>query len=177
MIKKIKDIIVGTRIAGGVINRRTVICIANGVVKANQPNLLKEFGGTVELTDRWARHLSLKTGWKERKGTTGKVATPALLLEEETFYFQRDVAQAVHDHNIPKRLVFNLGQTPLPYVSPGKYTFAPKGSKHVPIKGQDDKRQITATFAVNAAGEFMPLQLIYKGKTKESPKTSLPRWF
>ena len=66
MIKKIKDIIVGTRIAGRVINRCTVICIANGVIRANQPNLLKEFGGTVELTDCWARHLLLKTGWKER---------------------------------------------------------------------------------------------------------------
>ena len=107
-LKKSKDIIVGTRIAGGVINRRAVICIANGVVKANQPNLLKEFGGTVELTDRWARHLLLKTGWKERKGTTGKVAPPALPLEEEKFSFQWDIAQAVHDHNIPKRLLLLL---------------------------------------------------------------------
>ena len=84
-----------------------MICIANDVVKANQPNLLKEFGGTVELTDHWAQHLLLKTGWKERKGATGKVAPPALLLEEEKFPFQRDIAQAVHDHNIPKQLVFN----------------------------------------------------------------------
>ena len=114
----------------------------------------------------------------EGEGTTSKVAPPALLLEEEKFSFQQDIVQAVHDHNIPKRLVFNPDQTPLLYVSPGKYTFAPKGSKHVPIKGQDDKRQITATFAVNDAGEFMPMQLIYKGKTKRSlPKHHFPDGF
>lgn len=74
LLKKIKDIIIGTRLAGGVINRRTVLCIANGVVKANQPNLLKEFGGTLQLTDRWARYLLSKAmRWVKRKGTTGKV--------------------------------------------------------------------------------------------------------
>ena len=179
LLKKIKDIIVGTRIAGGVINRRTVLCIANGVVRANKPNLLKEFGGTLELTDRWASYLLSKTmRWVKRKGTTGKVAPPPLLLKEEKFSFQRDIAQAVYDHKIPKRLVFNLDQTPLNYISPGKYSFAPGGSKHVPIKGVDDKRQITATFAVNAAGEFFPMQLIYQGKTKRClPKHSFPEGF
>ena len=29
-----------------------------------------------------------------------------------------------------------------------------KASKHVPVKGVDDKRQITATFIVSAVGEF-----------------------
>ena len=41
-----------------------------------------------------------------------------------------------------------------------------KGAKHLPIKGVDDKRQITATFAVSASGDFLPMQLIYAGETK-----------
>ena len=41
MLKKIKDITLGTRMAGGVINRRQPISIATGVVRANNPNLLK----------------------------------------------------------------------------------------------------------------------------------------
>ena len=45
LLKKVNDIAIGTRLAGGVINRRQLICIANGVVRANNPNLLKEFGG------------------------------------------------------------------------------------------------------------------------------------
>ena len=61
-----------------------------------------------------------------------------------------------------------MDQTPLSYVSPGKYTFDFKGSKTVPIKGVDDKRQITATFTVTASGSFLPIQLIYSGKAKRS---------
>ena len=69
-------------------------------------------------------------------------------MEEEKFTFQRAIAKAVSDHNVPMELALNLDQTPLSYVSPGKYTFDLKGSKTVPIKGVDDKRQITAIFTV-----------------------------
>ena len=67
---------------------------------------------------------------------------------------------------ISLEFVLNLDQTPLPYVSPGKYTFLSKGSKNVPIKDLDDKRQITATFVVTTTGPFLPIQLIYQGKSK-----------
>ena len=53
-----------------------------------------------------------------------------------------------------------------------------KEAKHVPIKGVDDKRQITATFAVSASGDFLPMQLIYAEKTKRCfPKFTFPRSF
>ena len=35
------------------------------------------------------------------------------------------------------------------------------------LVGIDDKRQITAVFAGTMAGQFLPIQLIYKGKTSE----------
>ena len=57
----------------------------------------------------------------------------------------------------PLEFVLNLDQTPLSYVSPKKYTFDLKGSKTVPIKVVDDKRQITATFPVTASGSFLPI--------------------
>ena len=34
------------------------------------------------------------------------------------------------------------------------------------IKGVDDKRQITATFSISMTGSFLPIQLIYEGKTR-----------
>ena len=61
--------------------------------------------------------------------------------------------------------MLNLDQTPLFYVSHRKYAFNLNDSKAVPIKGVDDKRQITATFTVTASGSFLPLQLIYSGIT------------
>ena len=42
--KKVKDIALGTRMARGVINRRQLMSIAAGIVRANKPNLLKEYG-------------------------------------------------------------------------------------------------------------------------------------
>ena len=62
--------------------------------------------------------------------------------------------------------------------SGGKYTFNFKGAKNVPIRGVDDKRQITGTFAVTLTGKFLPIQLIYTGKTKRSlPKFKFPSSF
>ena len=40
-----------------------------------------------------------------------------------------------------------------------------EGAKRVDIAGKDDKRQITAVFAGSMAGDFLPIQLVYKGKT------------
>ena len=42
--KKVKDIALGTRMARGVINRRQLMSIAAGIVRANNPNLMKEYG-------------------------------------------------------------------------------------------------------------------------------------
>ena len=178
LLKKVKDIAIGTRSAGGVINRKQILNIAKGVVKANNPNTLNEFGGPIELTDRWARNVLDSMEWVKRKGTTGKVEPSKQFLDEEKFTFQRQIAYAVFEHDIPESLVLNLDQTPLSYVSPGKYTFSFKGVKNVPIKDVDDKRQITGTFAVSLDGKFLPMQLIYQGKTKRSlPKFEFPKSF
>ena len=44
---------------------------------------------------------------------------------------------------------------------------ATRGSKSVPIAGLSDKRNITLTFVVSLAGEFLPMQITYSGKTKQ----------
>ena len=45
------------------------------------------------------------------------------------------------------------------------FIFRPKS---VPIKGLTDKRNITLTFAVTFTGDFLPMQIIYGGKTDRS---------
>ena len=52
LLKKVKDIAIGTRADSGVINRMQILIIAQGVVRANNPNSLKEFAGSLDLTDR-----------------------------------------------------------------------------------------------------------------------------
>ena len=155
-----------------------MISIGNGVLNANNPNSLSKFGGHIKLTDDWARGVLNSMDWVKRKVTTGKVEPSKQFLEEKKFTFQRSISMVVYNHDIPLEFILNLDQTPLSYVSPGKYTFNIKGSSNVHIKGIDDKRQITATFAVSATGELLPFQLIYAGKTKKClPKFKFPRSF
>ena len=70
MLKKIKCIFVGSRLAGTAISRKMVIATATGVIKANDPNILREFGESLELTELTG---VLKImDWVKRKGTTGR---------------------------------------------------------------------------------------------------------
>ena len=69
---------------------------------------------------------------------------------------------------IPPELVLNSDQTPSSYVSVGKSTMARKGSTAIPIKGVTDKRAITLNFVVTLANDFLPMQVIYSGKTQAS---------
>ena len=47
---KIKEVIIRTRLTGAVISWKIVILIGNGVLKANDPSSLSEFGGEIMLT-------------------------------------------------------------------------------------------------------------------------------
>ena len=177
-LAKVRDGITGIRMTGGVISRKMVIAIGNGIIKANSPTSLKEFGGHIELTEGLARNVLKSMKWTKRKRTTGKVEPRQQFLAEEKLTFQRNILSIIKDHDIPKDLMLNLDQTPSSYVSPGKYTFNPIGAKTVPIKGIDDKRQITATFSVSMTGTFLPIQLIYEGKTRRClPNYDFPNGF
>ena len=47
-------------------------------------------------------------------------------------------------------------------------TLSAKGSKHVAITGSSFKQAITATFGIICGNKFLPMQLIYGGKTERS---------
>ena len=75
-------------------------------------------------------------------------------------------------------VIINIDQTPIPYILISQYSMSPKNSKHVPIQGSADYRQITGTFGVSLSGNFLPIQLIYQGKTNRChPKYNFPSDF
>ena len=79
---------------------------------------------------------------------------------------------------IPADLVINWDQTPLHYIPASKWTMEAEGTSKVPIAGGSDKRALTAIFTVTLSGNFLPMQLIYTGKTAQSlPKFSFPDGF
>ena len=121
-MKKIKTIMIVTQAAGTAISRRIVMAIGNGVVRSNSPTLLKENGGSLELTEDWAREVIKSMNWTKRKDTTGKIEPSKQFLLEEKLTFQKKISGVIFEHDIPKELIINSDQTPLSYVSPGKYT-------------------------------------------------------
>ena len=70
-----------------------------------------------------------------------------------------------NEATIPPELIINLDETGIKLVPVGDWTMAPEGSRGVEVAGLGDKRQITATFADTLSGAFLPMQLLYQGKT------------
>ena len=80
-------VMIGTRAAGTAISRYIVMAIGNRVVKSDNPILLKENRGLLQLTEDWVRGVLKSMNWVKRKGTTGKIepSQQFLLLEKLTF--------------------------------------------------------------------------------------------
>ena len=109
----------------------------------------------------------------KRKATTAK---PLIGLIKEVDSFYKEINEIVRAHNIPPELIINIDQAPLPFVLVSKYTLEKKGTSRVPVLGTSDYRQITGTFGITLAGHFLPIQLIYQGKTDRSqPNFEFPK--
>ena len=114
----------------------------------------------------------------QRVATTAKVPIPEKTREEIELVFMHRIVQKVEKYSIPPSLIINIDQTPTKYVPVSKSTLAKKGTKYIPIAGSNDKQMITATFSETLDSKFLPIQLIYKGKTKRSfPNVNFPAGF
>ena len=61
------------RSAGDVIKKKQILNIIKDAVKPNNLSSLEMFGGTLELTNQWARYLLKKLDRHKCKGTTEKI--------------------------------------------------------------------------------------------------------
>ena len=66
---------------------------------------------------------------------------------------------------IPPELVINFDQTGIHYVPVSLWSMEMEGVKRVEVVGKDYKHQITAIFGISMGGDFLPIQLVYHGKT------------
>ena len=111
MLKKIKDVIIGSRLAATVISQKMVVAIGTSIVKANELKIFRKFAGSLEFTEGWtwnARNVLKGMDWLKRKGTAGKVEPCPKFLEEEKVTFHRVISKFISDHDIPLELVLNL---------------------------------------------------------------------
>ena len=77
--------------------------------------------------------------------------------------------------DILPELVLNWDQTGIKLVPVSSHTIDRQGLKHVEVAGIKDKRLITAIFCGSLTGDFLPMQIVYKGKTERChPKYKFP---
>ena len=92
--------------------------------------------------------------------------------------FLKQIAGIVKLQDIPDNLIINLDQTGIKLVPASDWTMAAEASRRVEVIGLGDKRQVTATFAATLDGTFLPMQILYQGKTNRShPKYTFPEGF
>ena len=89
--------------------------------------------------------------------------------------FLADVTATVTMEEVPPELILNWDQTGIKSVLNSSWTMARHGAKRVELVGVGDKKQITAVFCGSLLGDFLPVQVIYKGKTSRChPRFSFP---
>ena len=164
--KQVRAYLEALRENGAVVNTAITIACARGIVKHFDSNLLECNGGHVHLTKHWAKYLLQRMGFVKRRAST-KAKVSLLDFERYRAQFVFDVKAMIEMEDIPSELVINWDQTGIHYVPVSSWTMAKEGSKRVEIAGIDDKRQITAVFGGTMAGDFLPPQLIYQGKTSK----------
>ena len=145
--------------------------MANALIKQNSGVV-----GDIDVSSSlWAASLFRRMGFLKRRKTSSKVDIPDGARKEIKFLFYHDIVLRVEEFNIPETLSINIDQTSLGYVPVSKETMAKRNSTSVTIEGSDDKRMITGTFSVTLSGIFLPMQLIYGGKTNQSiPRYNFP---
>ena len=116
----------------------------------------------------YVKSLFARMNFVKRRKTSSKVGIPDKARKEIEFLVLHEIVTKVEKHNIPPELILNIDQTPLKCVPAGNETLAPRGETSVTIEGSSDKRSITRTFAISLHGDFLPMQLIYGGKTSQS---------
>ena len=149
----------------GAISTRIVMAAARGIILKCDRNKLVEFGGYIEINRQWAHSLLKRMNFVQRKLTTAKSKDTSASFAERKQSFLNDVVATVTMENIPPELILNWDQTGIKIVPCSTWTMDKRGVKRVEMIGTSDKRQITAVFCGTMTGDFLPVQVIYKGKT------------
>ena len=110
-----------------------------------------------------------------RKASTAKSKHNVSDFAEIKRSFWTSLVETVVMEEIPAELILNRDQTGIMIVPSNSWTMEKMGANRVEIAGLKDKRQITAVFCGTILGDFLPIQLIYKGTTSRChPRFNFP---
>ena len=144
---------------------RIAMAAARGILLSCNKMKLAEFGGHVQLSRHWAYALLKRMKFVQRKATTAKSKHAPMDFAQVKKSFLADEVATVTMEEIPVELILNWDQTGIKIVPSFTWTMERKGANRVEMVGVNDKCQITAIFCGALTDDFLPVQLVYKGKT------------
>ncbi len=157
------------------VTARVAIAAARAIILTQDKSKLVEFGGHICLNRTWAYSLLRHMKFVKRKATTAKSKLAVEDFAQRKREFLNDLVTTVEMEEIPPELVLNWDQTGIKLVPVSSHTMDRQGSARVEVAGVNDKRLITALFCGSLTGDFLPLQVIYQGKTNRChPKYKFP---
>ena len=156
----LQQLLLGMRSRGTPVGTTVVIGAAKGILMKHK----SECNSEIRLNKEWARSLLRRMGFTKRKANSKSKVLPEN-FDEIKEQFLIDVRSVIEMEDVPPSLVLNWDHTAMKIVPSSNWTMEKKGTKRVEIAAIDDKRQITALFACTMSGNFLPMQLIYKGTT------------
>ncbi|KAJ6449476.1 hypothetical protein C8R45DRAFT_917279 [Mycena sanguinolenta] len=171
--KNVKETLQGLRTAGAVVN----VSIARGILIAEisqqQPQLLQKFNASEKFVRTFFASVM---DWTPRKGTRQARHIPedAPILLKRTFF---RVRYAILTGKIPLELIVNADQAGNYLLPASGHTFHDRGAKQVDLVAKDEKRAYTMMIASTPAGDLLPIQGIWAGKTTGSlPNANAERY-
>ena len=162
------------REAGGVVTARVALAAAQAIILTQDRTKLAEFGGHIDLSLTWAYSLLSRMKFVKRRATTAKSKFSPENFAQLKADFLDDLSSNVELEDIPPELVLNWDQTGIRLV-PVSNHMDRQDLKRVEVAGIKDKRLITAVFCGSLTSDFLPMQIVYKGKTERChPKYDFP---
>ena len=67
---------------------------------------------------------------------------------------------------MPSFLIVNSEEIGLKLIPQSEWTMEKERTKRVPIKGLDDKREVTVLLTITPSGDYLPPQVLCKGTTE-----------
>ena len=173
--QKLQQYLTTLRSNGGIVSARVAMAAAKGLLLSLNRGALAEYGGHIKITRHWAYSLFHRMKFVQRKVTTLQSKYTATNFAEVKRKFLDDVAETVEMEEVCPELILNWDQTGIQIVPSSTWTMDREGVSRIEMVGAKDKRQITAVFCCTLQGDFLPVQLIYQGKTSRChPKFRFP---
>lgn len=158
---EVKQALTIMREKGATVNVMVIRFVMRAVILKLEPALLASMKLSSSFCAEWARE-QLSWSWRQRTTAASKLPND---WRQRGIDMAKRVAYFMQIYSVHPSLVINMDQTGVHLAPADMRTYEKAGSKDVAVIGAEDKRQITACIASSLAGDLLPLQLIFQGKT------------